>query len=442
MNKPRKKRIGFDTSRTTKKLGRKKTLRNAEAGFEIDVPDDWSLPSAGTLEDIVCLPDEAIEFTIDLALPEPLPDYTEREFARVARDKGYTNLEFGRIPAGGREQVWVRYTDRRGDPTKTYIVVLGGMSYVMTATAANRTVFARRERVWDRMVESFRLTKEREKDIADLKAKRIDETGQLYGMAYEAVSEGRYSKARDLLVKCLTDDPDHVLAHKELAVVLKRMGDLAGALSHRKEAKRLDPTDIVNRYNLTMLLAVLGSKDEAIREAEQLVSIKPREPRFQALRTALQHKPLTYPQHYDEECQAQPGPKRDLKLARSVLLDVRPPAFIILEYQWEEALSADEAERLCLRAIAYVACGIYDAAFIGGLCCQPYPIRHGRRPAWLIEGEKMPFALTLSDTDVAERICQMSIGVSMFSMSAPPTGGPHWETLLMGLRIGFGSIRV
>jgi hypothetical protein len=60
MNKPRKKRIGFDTSRTTKKLGRKKTFRNAEAGFEIDVPDDWSLPAAGTLEDIVCLPDEAI----------------------------------------------------------------------------------------------------------------------------------------------------------------------------------------------------------------------------------------------------------------------------------------------------------------------------------------------------------------------------------------------
>lgn len=442
MNKPRKRLIGFDTSRTTKKLARKKTYRNAEAGFEIDVPGDWSLPAAGAQEDIVCPPDEAIEFTIDLALPEPLPDYIEREFVRVAQDKGYTDLEFGRIPAGGREQVWVRYTDCHGYPTKTYIVILAGMSHVITTTAANRTVFAHREKVWDRMVESFRLTEERKKDIANLKAKKANETDQLYEMAYEAVSAGRYSEAKDLLVKCLADAPDHVLAHKELAVVLKTTSDLEGALSHRKEVKRLAPTDIVNRYNLAMLLAILGSKDEAIREAEELVSMKPRDPRFRDLRIALQHKPLTYPQHYDAECQAQPGPKHDLKLARSVLLDVRPPASIILEYQWEEALPADEAERLCLRAIAYVACGIYDAALIGGLRCQPYPIPHGQRPAWLLESEKMPLTLTLSDTDIVERICQMSIGTPMISMRAPPTGGPHWEILLTGLRIGFSSIRV
>jgi tetratricopeptide (TPR) repeat protein len=438
----REEKPGSDDGPPVKKPGGSHTYRNEEAGYVVDVPGDWSLPAAGTLEDIECLPDEAIEFTIHLAAPEPLPDYTEREFASVARDRAHTDLEFGRILAGGREQVWVRYTDRRGDPAKTYIVVLGGMSYVMTATAANRTVFARREKVWDRMVESFRLTESREQDIADLRAHRIDAAGQLYGLAYDAVSEGRYSEARDLLLRCITDDPDHVLAHKELAMVLKRMGDLEGALNHRMDVKRLNPDDVVNRYNLAMLLGLLGSKDEAIQEAEWLVATNPREPRFQALKMALEHRPLTFPQHYNEECQEQPGPKRDLKLFRSVVLDIRPPAMLILEYKWVDALPADESERLCKRAIAYVACGIYDAAFIGGLHCQPSPIPHGRRPAWLVEGWKMPIALVLSDTDVVERICQMTIGVPVFSMDAPPIGGPHWETLLAGLRIGFGRIRV
>jgi len=47
-----------------------KTYRNEGAGFEIDVPEDWSLPAGGTLEDMECLPDETIELTIEEIQPK------------------------------------------------------------------------------------------------------------------------------------------------------------------------------------------------------------------------------------------------------------------------------------------------------------------------------------------------------------------------------------
>ena len=65
--------------------------------------------------------------------------------------------------------------------------------------------------------------------------------GVLYGRAYEAVAEGDYNTARKLLERCLADDPDHVLAHKELAVIYEKQGDLRRALEHRRAVHRLNP---------------------------------------------------------------------------------------------------------------------------------------------------------------------------------------------------------
>jgi tetratricopeptide (TPR) repeat protein len=287
MNKPQKKRIGFDTSRTTRKQGRKKTFRNAEAGFEIDVPEDWSLPTGDSLDDIRCRPDEAVHFAIGPPLPELLPDYIEREFTRYAQGKGYTNLEFGRISVGGKEHVWARYREGHGEWTKKYMLTFGGIQYVITTTGINQTTVAKREKVWDAMVSSFRLSESRQQDIVKQKAHRSEIAGQLYERAYEAVSAGRYSEAHDLLERCLNDNPDHILAHKELAVVLKKMGDLKGALSHRMEVKRLDPSDTVNRFNLADLLAVLGARDVALQEVEELLLIEPNNPTFQALKSVF-----------------------------------------------------------------------------------------------------------------------------------------------------------
>jgi len=438
----RKKPIGFDTGVPAKKSDKIKTYRNEEAGFEIDLPDEWSLPPRGTQDDIRCLPDEAVHFAIGPLVPERLPDYVEREFTQYVQDKGYTNLQFGRISVGGKEHVWARYCEGHGEWTKKYMLAFGGIGYVITTTGANPTTFAQREKVWDRMVTSFRLSESRKQDVSKLKAHRVEIAGQLYETAYEAVSKGYYSEARDLLERCLSENPDHILAHKELAVVLKKMGDLRGALSHRREVKRLAPSDTVNRFNLADLLAVLGARDDALQEIEELLSMEPYNPTFQALKTALMDNSLTYPQHYDEESQQQPGRKCNLKLIKSIILDSKPSACIILVYQWDEALSDDQARKLGLRAVAYIACAIYDAATNAGLGCQAFGIPHGRRPSWLIDGEKMPIALTLSDIDISGRTCQMTIGAMAVAIGAPPSGRTHWERLLTGFRVRFSDIHV
>jgi tetratricopeptide (TPR) repeat protein len=442
MKTRRKKRLGFEIGVPAKKSDEMKTYRNEEAGFEIDVPEEWSLPTGGTLDDIRCLPDEAIHFAIGPLLPERLPDYTEREFTQYARDKGYTNLQFGRIFVGGKEHVWARYHEGHGEWTKKYMLAFGGIGYVITTTGASPTTFAQREKVWDAMVASFRLSESREQNILKLKAHRSEIASQLYERAYEAVAEGRYSEARVLLERCLSDNPDHTLAHKELAVVLKKMGDLRGALPHRREVKRLDPSDTVNRFNLADLLAVLGARDDALREVEELLSMEPYHPAFQALKMALMDNSLTYPQHYDEESQQQPGKKRNLKLIESIIPDSKSPACIILVYQWGETLSDEVAKRLGLRAVAYIACAIYDAATTAGLNCQAFEIPHGRRPSWLIDGEKMPISVTLSDIDISDRTCQMTIGAMAMAIGAPPSGGTHWEKLLTEFQVRFSNISV
>ena len=76
----------------------------------------------------------------------------------------------------------------------------------------------------------------------------------------------------------LSDNPNHVLAHKELAIILKKTGDLQGALSQRREVKRLDPSDTINLYNLADLLAGLGEREAAWQAIKELQALDPNNP--------------------------------------------------------------------------------------------------------------------------------------------------------------------
>lgn len=428
-----------------------KTYRNEEAGIEIDVPEEWLLapiPSGSPKDSFQfgCL-DEAFNFEIGPLFPERLLEYTELEFRLYAQNKGYTDLEFGRIMVGGREHVWARYhiQDMMGNRwNKKYIIVFGGTEYTITATCNDPQWLAQREKDWDAIVKSFRLMKSREQAVRAQKARRRDVAGPLYEKAYEAVAEGHYSEARVLLERCLRDNPDHILAHKELAVVLRQLGDVRGALSHRMEVKRLDPSDTLNRVNISALLEVLGARDKALREIEELLVMQPNNREFQALKARLGDNPfnLTYPQHYDEESRQQPGKKRNLKLTSSIIPDFPYVTHLLLLYHWEGDLPDEEARHLALRAIAYICCAIYDVAIDAGLFCQPSPIPNGRRPAWIIEGEKSPVSLILSDIDESERTCQMTIGAMLTSIREPPSDRTRWEKLHAAFKARFSDICV
>jgi tetratricopeptide (TPR) repeat protein len=98
-------------------------------------------------------------------------------------------------------------------------------------------------------------------------------------------------KARNLLEECLDLDPNFVLAHKELAVVLRKLGDNEGVLQHRRIVKRLMPEDIVNRYNLAKVLNDTGRYKEALQEAEELAIFQPNDAKIRHLLEKLQSKP-------------------------------------------------------------------------------------------------------------------------------------------------------
>jgi tetratricopeptide (TPR) repeat protein len=85
------------------------------------------------------------------------------------------------------------------------------------------------------------------------------------------------------LEKCIADDPDHVLAHKELAFILKNTGDVKGAFPYRLKVKELDPSDDVNRFNLAGLYAMLGKLDDALKELEVLLKKEPGNTMYQKL---------------------------------------------------------------------------------------------------------------------------------------------------------------
>ena len=110
-----------------------------------------------------------------------------------------------------------------------------------------------------------------------------DDVDRMYAEACQAVSERRYQEALPLLARCLKLNPDHRLAHKESAVVLRALGDNQAVIEHRSAVKRLDPGDTVNRYNLAKVLADVGRWKEAVAEAEELLSIAPNDSRFRSL---------------------------------------------------------------------------------------------------------------------------------------------------------------
>ncbi len=112
-------------------------------------------------------------------------------------------------------------------------------------------------------------------------------TDELYRQACEIAAQGCYAEAGRLLERCLHENPDNILAHKELAFILKMMGNPREALLHRQEVKRLNPSDLYNRYHLASLHFVLGESSQALKEVEELLALQPAEKRFTALRDVI-----------------------------------------------------------------------------------------------------------------------------------------------------------
>ena len=141
-----------------------KTYKNDSRGFQIDIPDQWSL-STGLLARLFgkdrnptfnCCRGEAFNFEIGPLTSEPSLQKTTLEFQRFARESSFTDLEFGRITVQSKEHLWARYRIPQRLWTKKYMLVFNGVEYAATASAIDDWTLAEREPVWDDIVRSFR----------------------------------------------------------------------------------------------------------------------------------------------------------------------------------------------------------------------------------------------------------------------------------------------
>jgi Flp pilus assembly protein TadD len=86
---------------------------------------------------------------------------------------------------------------------------------------------------------------------------------QMYDEAIKFKDSGRLDDAAARLEEILTADPNHVLAHSALAVVLQRLGKGDDAVAHARRVTELEPDDPFSFTQLSVICQRCGKIMEA-----------------------------------------------------------------------------------------------------------------------------------------------------------------------------------
>jgi tetratricopeptide (TPR) repeat protein len=98
-------------------------------------------------------------------------------------------------------------------------------------------------------------------------------------LATMLIRNGRVEEARPYLLDALKLNPNNSKSHLQMAIVLEKTGDLAGALQELQRTVNLDPTKADAHYRVARIYQRLGKKDLADKEFAQFQRISEAQPR-------------------------------------------------------------------------------------------------------------------------------------------------------------------
>jgi Tfp pilus assembly protein PilF len=87
------------------------------------------------------------------------------------------------------------------------------------------------------------------------------------------IRNDRVEEARPYLLDALKLNPNNAKSHLQMAVVLEKTGDLAGALQELQRTVSLDPTTADAHYRAARIYQRLGNRDLADKEFAQFQRI-------------------------------------------------------------------------------------------------------------------------------------------------------------------------
>lgn len=181
-----------------------KTYQNKKLGIELDIPENWLIPGEEAIKTqfgdaiiFYCGPDQNFNIQMGRSFSSSL-ERIEAEFRRYTQGRKYNDLEFARISVGEREHVCARYRMGMEDWAKKYLVVFDEIEYDMTANCFDRKAFEDREKIWDAVVQSSRVTARIEPQEPTTIADRTYQAAMIFEKGFRYFQSGHYPRALEL----------------------------------------------------------------------------------------------------------------------------------------------------------------------------------------------------------------------------------------------------